>query len=386
MDNLKASSLSGEKSSDIKAKESEKTERWCRLILWVCYAAIGINLAVLIATWYFFVFIVYEASHLDYWLRYIIGPSAVMLLVTLFVHYLIEKGRLSSAAKQYATLLLVLFFCLFLCFVHGIVSVLLATFVFPIFLSTIFADLKLSRNIFILSLFGLLLSGMKMHLFSARPFGHWIFIEMFTALGLLTACYMLSKIMIKSGQDYLSSLQAFSIDRHHLKEQLKLDPFTGLYNRKTFDELLPQIIEECKASDDCLSLAVLDLDGFKKVNDKYGHVAGDAVIQRLANILIGNKTKNIFAFRIGGEEFALLLKDYCVNDAYKICEGMRSIMESSSVPEVDYNKVTYSCGLACMDKVYSDGQSLYRAADEALYKAKNSGKNRTMIYETVMTA
>lgn len=166
-----------------------------------------------------------------------------------------------------------------------------------------------------------------------------------------------------------------------MQEQLKLDPFTGLPNRKTFDDCLPKLIEESQNSKICLSLAMIDVDHFKQVNDGYGHAVGDQVLLHLAQILKSNQTKNIHAFRIGGEEFAIIFEDYCVNEAYKICDGMRSIMESCSLHDVD-NKigVTFSCGLACMNLQDISPAELSKAADSALYTAKNHGRNKVVIY------
>lgn len=102
---------------------------------------------------------------------------------------------------------------------------------------------------------------------------------------------------------------------------------------------------------------------------------------RLAHILLNNRGEHIDAFRLGGEEFALLFREYCVQDAYKVCEGIRSIMEASFVPEIKNRQVTFNCGLVCMNKLHRSPASLFQAADAALYQAKNSGKNRIALYD-----
>lgn len=303
-----------------------------------------------------------------------------MLAVNALTDRFVRSKRYPLLYKEYAVIFLILFFCTFLCFVHGIVAVLLATFVLPVFVSSLFTNLKMTRRIYVLSQIALVLSAFRMHFFTSRIYGYWIWYEALTASGILLAAYLLTMVFIRYGLYNLSSLIDSYNSQKSLREQLKRDPFTGLYNRKTYEELLPKLMAECKASNTCLSLAVLDLDNFKEINDTFGYAAGDKVLLRLAHILLSNQNANIQAFRLGGEEFALLLKDYCVHDAYKVCEGIRSIMESSSVPDVSNQRVTFSCGLICMNKQHADPESFFQAADHALYQAKNSGKNRTIFY------
>ncbi len=347
----------------------------------ICYIAIAINAVVLIALWYIFVFSVQHTSHILYWAKYIVGPSLLMLAVTVLADQFVQSRRFPLLYKEYAVISLILFFCTFLCFVHGIVAVLLATFVIPVFASSLFANLKMTRRIFMLSQIALILSAFRMHFFTARIYEHWIWYEALTASGILLAAYLMTKVFIRYGQYNISSLIDSYNSQKSLREQLKRDAFTGLYNRRTYEEVLLRLMSECRASNACLSMAILDLDNFKEINDTYGHAAGDKVLLRLAHILMSNQNANVHAFRLGGEEFVLLLKEYCVHDAYKVCEGIRSIMESSSVPDVSNKRVTFSCGLVCMNKQHTDPVSLFKAADSALYKAKNSGKNKIMLYD-----
>ena len=138
-----------------------------------------------------------------------------------------------------------------------------------------------------------------------------------------------------------------------MEEQLKLDAFTGLYNRKTFDEFMQKLMEECRTSNLCLSLAIIDVDSFKRVNDVYGHVTGD--------------------------EFAILFKGYSVQESYQICENMRKNMEASALCEID--KVTFSCGLAGLSLQHGSPNELLRTADSALYAAKSKGRNKVATYD-----
>ena len=127
------------------AEESGSTrpEHWCQLIINICYAAIGINAVVLIAIWYFFAYAAPEIPHTLYWVKYIIVPSFVMLAVNGLVHRFVCRRRFPLLYKEYAIISLILFFCTFLCVVHGIAAMLLAAFCLPVFVSSLFANLKM---------------------------------------------------------------------------------------------------------------------------------------------------------------------------------------------------------------------------------------------------
>lgn len=340
-----------------------------------------VNLVVLIAVWYFFAFPQAGVNHLSYWISFIILPSLGMLAANILADFLVRSNRLPLINKEYITLFLILFFCVFLCLVHSIVAVLLGVFIIPVLISTVFSNKKLTRLTFILSQVFLLLSGLKMHLFSTRVFDFWIWLEMLTAYGLLLAAYLLAKVLIIYGQDSISNLNHIYDDKLSLEKQLQLDHLTGLNNRKAYDEVLPQLIEECRAANLPLSIAVLDLDDFKQINDIYGHVTGDRALLKLAEIFRRNMPENTYVFRVGGEEFVLLFRDYHVDEAAKICESLLFLIRSSSLPEMNGEEVTFSCGVAGMGAHLADPVSLFKAADSALYSAKNNGKNQIVVYD-----
>jgi diguanylate cyclase (GGDEF)-like protein len=143
-------------------------------------------------------------------------------------------------------------------------------------------------------------------------------------------------------------------------------------------------MEECASTNKCLSLAMIDIDHFKCVNDLYGHAVGDQVLLKLSHILKDVQAENIHAFRIGGEEFAVLFRDCVSKEAYRICEDMRTRMKSASLRDIDKRKVTFSCGLVCIEPNNTGVEAFKTAADFALYAAKNNGRNQVVIYNDSM--
>jgi len=371
--------LTSKKPMTVKEKDLLSAERWCRYFISVCYACIIVNLVVLIAVWYFFAFNKAGTDPIRYWTIYIILPSSVMLIANVVAHFLVLSKKIPTSAKEYISMLLILFFCTYLCFTYSIVAVLMASFIVPVFVSTIFSNTRMTAITYALSQILLVLIGMEMYFFSTRTFGYWIWIEMLVASGLLIASYLLARVFIVYGKDNISKFRDIYNDKISLEEQLNLDPLLGLYNRKAYNEFLPQLMMECRRKNLPLSIAILDLDNFKRINDLYGHASGDRVLLKFAEILKKNVPDNIYAFRVGGEEFVLLFEGYAVDEADKVCDNLLSITRAASLPELKDEMITFSGGIAGMNRDYTDPEGLFKAADAALYSAKNSGKNKIII-------
>lgn len=155
------------------------------------------------------------------------------------------------------------------------------------------------------------------------------------------------------------------------------DPLTGLGNRRAFDERLRLEIKRSSRSGQLLSLAIIDVDYFKQVNDQFLHTIGDQVLIELAQRLKRMLRDVDYAARWGGEEFALLLPDTDLEQAYDAAERIRKAIErhdfSALIGDI---QLTVSIGVAS-NQHYADHSSLLVAADKALYEAKNKGRNRT---------
>lgn len=140
------------------------------------------------------------------------------------------------------------------------------------------------------------------------------------------------------------------------------DPLTRLLNRRAFVERLEAEVARANRYDRGFSLVIGDLDGFKSVNDRLGHLAGDDVLQAFAGTIEKALRKSDSAFRIGGDEFAMLLAEATEDDAREVIGRIREELE-----------MTASFGVAACPGEAMDAQSLFRLADEALYHAKRSG-------------
>jgi diguanylate cyclase (GGDEF)-like protein len=156
------------------------------------------------------------------------------------------------------------------------------------------------------------------------------------------------------------------------------DSLTSLRNRRAFDQEFASRFEQARRYGRPLSLAVVDLDYFKSINDQFGHAAGDGVLRGVARTLDHETRRSDFVARIGGEEFAVLLPETSVFEALHFAEKIRSTVMSSTIrTEAATHKVTVSIGVANVPhSTITTPQELFNAADQALYRAKARGRNR----------
>ncbi len=154
------------------------------------------------------------------------------------------------------------------------------------------------------------------------------------------------------------------------------DGLTGAANRSAYDEALDRELAKTRRTNKSLSLLVIDIDNFKKFNDNYGHALGDKVLQAVSHEIENCLRTSDRLFRYGGEEFTVILSDTNGNLASIIAERLRTAVSSLKVIENDKShSVTISIG-AAETRNSDNSDSLFERADEALYNAKNTGRNR----------
>jgi len=179
----------------------------------------------------------------------------------------------------------------------------------------------------------------------------------------------------------ISEVKTLSKELEWIKQVAKTDMLTALLNRRGFDAAISQTLENIKKVPEPLSIIMLDIDHFKKVNDTYGHLIGDNVLKMLSKLLNDYIKGKDIAARFGGEEFIIALPATPLEGAYILAEQIRSSLSKMNLRIKDTGKsmgnITISLGIA----LYMGNESIeavIKRADDALYQAKNTGRNRTV--------
>jgi diguanylate cyclase (GGDEF)-like protein len=242
-----------------------------------------------------------------------------------------------------------------------------------------------TRQFLFISAFMTLTYGVDILLLNTfRPQGIVLKIECVQLLGLAV---ILVGVSFLGG--HLSSLrQSLTIAQRELRASLNAigemgirDDLTGLYNRRHLTKMIELEKERSARSGAVFSLAMIDIDDFKKINDTYGHLAGDQALKTFAAALKSILRKTDFCGRFGGEEFCVVLTQTDILRAKIFAERIRSCIEDISFPTLDPNfKVTVSIGLTECKMQESFDEMLSRA-DNAMYKAKHEGRNRVECYD-----
>lgn len=158
----------------------------------------------------------------------------------------------------------------------------------------------------------------------------------------------------------------------------RVDALTGLANRRHFNEVLQQEFKQHIRSKNQLSLLLIDIDYFKRVNDSYGHTVGDHYLQQVAATIASNLARPIdLAVRLGGEEFVCVLPSTDFNGAMLIAENIRRAIENLALPnKTDYGRLTVSVGVSSTEGVQGTFEDLVASSDRYLYQAKRNGRNQ----------
>lgn len=176
-------------------------------------------------------------------------------------------------------------------------------------------------------------------------------------------------------------------NQQRLEQLATLDPLTGLYNHKMYVSILNNEIARAQRHGRPVSLLIVDIDYFKKINDRYGHMVGDRVLRRMGVVLKESMRRENSVCRYGGEEFAIIVPEFGAEPAVEVAERLRDVVEQTafgSGKDQDI-RITVSIGVAAFPEMADSADELTRAADLALYAAKDGGRNRVSRYTKPVT-
>lgn len=208
-------------------------------------------------------------------------------------------------------------------------------------------------------------------------------------LSAATAILAETREFVTESRQFEAELLSSVEEMHKLKQELSnakreasIDGLTGLYNRRSFDRRLHELIDAADGLDDGFCLLFLDIDHFKRVNDSYGHMVGDKVLSEFGRQIGKLTRRSDFLARYGGEEFAILLPGTRITNAFTVAENIRNTLQlvrlRRSSSRESLGAVTVSVGVACW-RMGESAEELIERCDKALYRAKSLGRNRTVL-------
>lgn len=349
---------------------------WSRKILKLYWVMFAIALS---AQLYF---MLTDRNPIDYFQAQFL-PSIVLWTAGLAV--LEAFVRILRRGVDYVMIVGMAYFCFILLLVHYSEPILVMTLFFPLLVSMFY----LRRHLVLLAYLLALIDYVSMFVIhgGAKPYLDLKQI-IIVACSLIFGAYLILVFMRHSAdlardlRTTTESKQELMIQNILMDKLAKTDALTGLYNHITFHEYLDDLIEQSEWSGLPLQLALLDIDDFKRINDTYGHRAGDMVLQRLAQTIREMVGDHDFAARYGGEEFAVIFTEKGLDEAVLILENIRKHISTIRHAELTDQSATVSIGVSEYRR--GDGkEKLFTGADEALYEAKRSGKNKLVVKERV---
>ncbi|MGB3962350.1 MAG: GGDEF domain-containing protein [Sulfurimonas sp.] len=284
-------------------------------------------------------------------------------IVFLYLYFDFKKSKNIKKAALVGTVLLAVFMFTFASYNHNQSFGLIWTIFFPIFTISQFKPKTglLVSLVYYLFLFSYLFYGALY--WNESSWDKTSLLRLFIASMLLTFIYYAIE----------RSFESTSI---RLERLTNIDALTKIFNRRKIDEIMESKFYEFQRYGTNLSIAILDIDDFKHLNDTYGHSTGDTVLREFANLLAKNTRKTDFVGRWGGEEFIIIMPNASLEQARLNMQRMMQKMASHKFETVE--TIRCSIGIAQANKETLSVDELFRRTDNALYRAKRNGKNQIL--------
>ena len=342
------------------------------LISWlVAFLILGIEIMACM------VFIKHEEQvGLSYVILRIIVPS-VLNLSTLSIATFVRRSEDSSVnAKNHWASFSIFMICAVIAIFHNYFHILLGAPGIVFFICAVFGETKILNR--------LLIATVPVYIISAATFctdphtppdGLYKILSLVCNFTFISCSYIFSHFLMRAQASQLKYIHD-SYRRHaDLIEELKIEPLTKLYNRSALDGAIARIIEKKKLCEINPFLVMLDIDFFKKINDEFGHIAGDKVLVTLSEIIRKNMGSSRRAFRYGGEEFVLIFEDSMPTHVIYTVQSIRYEFAATRFDFAPDNVITLSAGVSGIGENFT-AQDWLESADKSLYYAKNHGRNQ----------
>lgn len=315
----------------------------------------------------------------DYLIKHIV-ITAIINFISVAIAYKIHKSRkFKDTTKNIVYLLTASVIVLGVAITENTTSASLCVLIIPIFLATGFGSNFYLNLTTVIAYIGLIITGFTGVRMTAYESDEVYRLVSYIECSLVI---ILVRVIASVIKDFCLS-SASKIENHenatqNLEAELLRDRMTGLYNHASFYGFLQKITKENGTDMGDVTLAIIDIDNFKKVNDTYGHSKGDEVIIYLSDVLKKHFTDIGYVCRYGGEEFAVIFVNKKGKEAKRLMEAALEEFRNHTFSWKE-EPVTFSCGICEYMSGMMTDKELFGIADKVLYRAKNSGKNQCLL-------
>jgi len=322
-----------------------------------------------------------EGVNLAYIIKRIVTPSFLDFTTLIIVTIAYKSKTVRLEVKNFLVSFGMFMLCSVVSIFHNYFQILLLSGCIAIFTCTIFGEIKTLNILEVLTIPAYSIASIVFWLDPLTGIPIYKALTILCGVAFIVCSYLFSKAIVKSQKDQLKYIQNSYRRQSELIDELRIDSLTKLCNRKAFAETVERIINLSKNTEISPYLVIMDIDFFKKVNDKYGHLAGDEVLVSLANI-IRNNVSIRKAFRFGGEEFILLFEDWKEEDVIHIVKKIRKEFNEAEYDFATDASFTISAGISGLSKNFGSKEWIENA-DKALYFSKENGRDQYKIAELI---
>lgn len=308
-----------------------------------------------------------------YILLKIILPSSAIFLLVLISRFIISRNELSDTAKNYTSILTLTFQIFIIAYAHNVFIFTCILYIIPIILTVIYSRKTMTNVVTLLSIGLMLISSILPVINKIDAF---YTLEIFIGVLLILGCSLITNLLADIETDKNNIIKAGVFKQLQLEELMKCDPLTGLYNISSFYSALDAAIKKQELP---LTLAVIDVDNFKTVNDAWGHDNANEVLIYIAAQLQYCCSTQGYVFRYGGEEFTIVFPNTSPAHAKAMLEAARKNIYEHDFGHSPKINITFSCGIAEYPSPDYNAHDLFQLADKIMYQAKFSGKNQILI-------
>lgn len=310
-----------------------------------------------------------------YLLLYIILPSSSYFLLVFIGRYINNSKALSETVKNYFSILIITCQIFIIACVHNVFIFTSILYIIPIILTVIYSKKMMTNVVTLVSIVFMLISSL-VAVTDAQTNDIFHTLEVFIGVLLILGCSLLTNLLTDIEKDKNNLVKAVAFKQLQLEELIKCDPLTGLYNLSSFYNTLDAAI---KNDDMPLTLAVIDIDNFKAVNDAWGHDNANEVLIFIAAQLQYCCSTQGHVFRYGGEEFTIVFPKISPSHAKTMIEAAQKNIYNHDFGHNPKLNITFSCGIAAYPSPEYNAHDLFQLADKVMYQAKFSGKNQILI-------